>query len=129
MKINKDGQLEIDICSLLDSLSAEDKLQFIETLSCEDAIIKHVADQIFDGFTENVYCGREGFLIEPQTPLMIARERVVKFADETAQKEIDRLKRFAKNQEEQAKKYSDLYWELYYNWPKGYPKPIKGENF
>lgn len=129
MKINKEGKLELDICELLDSLPEQDKLSFIESLSCEDAIIKHVTDQIFEGFTENLYYGGECGKVEPQTPLELARERVIKFADETARKEIARLKRFAKNQEEIAKKYEDRYWVLWHKWPQGYLKPKEGESF
>lgn len=129
MKINKEGKLELDICELLDSLPEQDKLNFIESLSCEDIIIKHVTDQIFDGFTQNVYCGREHGRIEPVSPIEFARERVIKFADETAQKEIERLRKFAKNQEEIAKKYEDRYWALWHKWPQGYLKPKEGESF
>jgi hypothetical protein len=92
-----------------------EKVELIETLSCDDAIIKHVTDQIFDGFTTNIYSGSEGFTIEPRTPLELARARVIKHASEVAQKEVERLKRIARNQEEQAKKYEDMYFELLEN--------------
>lgn len=114
MKINKDGKLEIDILTLLESLSDDYKKEFIESLSCEEVIIKHVADQILTGWTENSYCGRTGFNVEPRTALELARAEVIKLAPEVAQQEIERLKRFAKQQEEFANKYRDDYFELYH---------------
>jgi hypothetical protein len=116
-KLNK-GQLTIDISDLLDSLSPEDKIELIETLACQDTIIKHVADQILTGWTENCYSGGTSYSIEGHTPLDLARKRVIELAPEVAREEIERLKRFAKNQEENAKKYMDKYFALYHAWPR-----------
>jgi hypothetical protein len=115
-KLNQ-GKLTIDISDLLDSLSPEDKIELIETLACQDAIIKHVADQILTGWTENCYSGGTGYSIEGHTPLDSARKRVIELAPEVARQEIERLKRYAKNQEEIAKKYEDRYFALHYAWP------------
>jgi hypothetical protein len=116
-KLNK-GQLTIDISELLDSLSDEDKIELIETLACQDAIIKHVADQILTGWTENCYSGGTSYAVEGHAPLDLARKRVIELAPEVAREEIERLKRFAKNQEEDAKKYMDKYFKLYHDWPR-----------
>lgn len=110
--INKDGKLEIDISELLDRLSEDKKLELIESLSCQDSIIKHVSDQILTGFTENCYSGGIDYAVEQTSPLGKARQRVIELAPEVAQQEIDRLKRSAKNQEDQAKKYQDMYYDL-----------------
>jgi hypothetical protein len=126
MNITKDGKIEIDISDWLDHLTEKKKLELIETLSCQEDIIKHVADQILTGWTENAFHGLTGFGIEPRTALELARQRVVELAPEVAQTEIDRLKRFAKNQEEIAKKYEEKYFALYEAWPNGYIKPAKG---
>lgn len=55
-----------DFSSLIDLMSDEQQLELIETLSCYDAVLKHVTDQIIDlnGITENGYggsslCGHE----------------------------------------------------------------------
>lgn len=110
--INKDGKLEIDICELLDRLSEGKKIELIESLSCQDSIIKHVSDQILTGWTENAYSGRIDYAIQQTSPLGKARQRVIELAPEVAREEIDRLKRFAKNAEEQQKKYEDMYYDL-----------------
>jgi len=116
-KLNK-GQLTIDISNLLDSLSPEDKIELIETLACQDTIIKHVADQILTGWTENCYSGGTSYAVEGHAPLDLARKRVIELAPEVARQEIDRLKLFAKNKEEQVKIYSDKYFALYHAWPR-----------
>jgi hypothetical protein len=122
-KLNQ-GQLTIDISVLLDSLSPEDKIELIETLACQDTIIKHVSDQILTGWTENCYSGGTGYSIEGHTPLDLARKSVIQLAPEVARQEIERLKRFAKNQEENADKYSSAYYKLYNAWPEGFKKPV-----
>jgi hypothetical protein len=47
------------VSSLLDLLTPEQQLEAVESLSCYDAVIKHVSDQILDlyGMTDNGYCG------------------------------------------------------------------------
>lgn len=125
--INKDGKLEIDICELLDKLSDDKKLELIESLSCQDSIIKHVSDQILTGWTENAFSGGLGYAIEQMSPLGKARQRVIELAPEVAREEIERLKRFARNAEEREKKYTDLYFALYYAWPKGFEMPKEGK--
>ena len=58
MNINyKDGKLQIDLHDLLDNVREEDLNEFLETVSCNDKVIKHVTDQILDRWTENCYSG------------------------------------------------------------------------
>ena len=58
MNINyKDGKLQIDLHDLLDNVREEDLNEFLETVSCNDKVIKHVTDQILDKWTENCYSG------------------------------------------------------------------------
>jgi len=126
-KINKEGKIEIDLFSLLESMSDESKLILIETLSCEKAIIKHVSDQILDGFTENVYSGGSGYgEIDHLSPLDEARRRVAKGASELSEKIIGELEWRVKREKEQAQKYMDAYFILYHAWPEGYRKPEAG---
>jgi hypothetical protein len=126
-KINKEGKIEIDLSSLLESMSDESKIILIETLSCERAIIKHVADQILDGFTENVYSGSSGYgEIDHLSPLDEARRRVAKGANKVSEKIISELEWRAKREKEQAQKYMDAYFVLYHAWPEGYRMPKTG---
>ena len=58
MTINyKDGKLQVDLHDLLDNVREEDLSEFLESVSCNDKVIKHVTDQIIDKWTENCYSG------------------------------------------------------------------------
>jgi hypothetical protein len=49
MNINyKEGKLQIDLHDLLDNVREEDLNEFLESVSCNDKVIKHVTDQILD---------------------------------------------------------------------------------
>jgi hypothetical protein len=128
MKLDK-GKIIIELTDLLDSMTSEAKIELIETLSCDEAIIKHVADQILTGFTENIYSGAESFNAEPKTALDSARARVIELAPEVAAREVERLRKIAIDREKVAKEADDRYWALYHAWPKGYSMPKKGKNF
>lgn len=126
-KINKEGKVEIDLQDLFRSMSDESKLVLIESLSCEDAIIKHVADQILDGFTENVYSGASGYgEVDHLSPLDEARRKVAKGASEASEKIISELEWRLKREKEQAQKYLEAYIQLDDAWPQGYGKPETG---
>jgi hypothetical protein len=127
VEIDKKGKLEIDLWALFQSISDESKLILIESLSCEDAIIKHVADQIVDGFTENVYSGSSGYgEIEHLSPLDEARRKVAKGAGELSNKIIAELEWRVKREKENAQKYMDAYYKMYHAWPDGLTKPDVG---
>jgi hypothetical protein len=54
MRIKIDqGNLVVDIFSLLEGLSAEDRLKLADTLACTNEVITYVAQQILDGWTEH----------------------------------------------------------------------------
>jgi hypothetical protein len=126
-KLNKEGKLEIDLSSLFDSMLNESKLILIESLSCEDSIIKHVVDQILYGFTENVYSGGSRYgEADNLSPLDDARRKVAKGASEVSEKIISELEWQVKREKEQAEKYMEAYFKLYHAWPRDYPKPQTG---
>lgn len=111
MKVDKDDNLVIDLVYLFDNMSDECKLRIAESLSCEDVIIKHVTDQIFDGLTENGYCGGE--ILNQQrlgTALQNARERVRKEGNRLLVKELNRLRRELENR----RGYMDAGWNKYH---------------
>ena len=111
MKLDKDDNLMIDLMFLFDNMSDENKLSLVERLSCEDVIIKHVTDQIFEGLTENGYGGSE--LCDQQrlgTPLQDARERVRKEGNRLLVKELSRLRRELENR----RGYMDAGWNKYH---------------
>jgi len=93
IKLEK-GNLILDLSSLFDLMSGEEKVKLIESLSCEDAIIKHVADQLLDKWTENSYCGSTGWgESQPRTPIDVARREIAKRAGGVAKREVEDMER------------------------------------
>lgn len=92
---NKDGKLEFYLRSLLECVSEESRVELIEFLSCDEAIIKHVTDQILDGWTENLYAGASecGASPNPYNALDKARREISKRSSEIAKEEILKLER------------------------------------
>ncbi len=87
------GMMTIKIDYLLDAMSDYDKLDLAQRLSCDDAIIQHVADQITEGSTEDGSSGGRIYppSASPTTPLDKASRQVAKASGEIARKEIERL--------------------------------------
>lgn len=109
-----EGALTLDIYCLLEIMSDADKLALVEVLACDDAVIKRVAEQILDGYTENGSHGPRSLSHEPSTPLSIAIRRTAKLAGEVAKREIEDLERRAAEQARIAEEYSQKYWDLYH---------------
>lgn len=75
MKV-KDNCLQIPIKDLLESLTGQDRIDLIESLSCESDVIMAVADLIVDGYTANGSAPGSWPLrlrSQPQTPLECVR--------------------------------------------------------
>ena len=90
----KDGRVILDLHfhSALGSMSLEQKLELIESLSCDEHIIKHVADQITGRCTENGYYGASGATsAEPYTALDAAARQIAKASCDIAKEQIERL--------------------------------------
>ena len=89
----KDGNIEFDLHDLLMSVSAESKAEMIESLACDDEIIKHVADQIITKWTENCCSGGAACTAgaDPRFGLDWAWREVAKRSSEVAEREIKRL--------------------------------------
>lgn len=87
------GSLQIDIYQLLQAMDEKSKIAFIESLACDDAVIKHVTDQILEGWTESGCHGSQLCTASPQAYHGIDRawRQVAKRSDEVAKKEIERL--------------------------------------
>lgn len=90
-----DGRLSFDVDEFLNLIPAEEKVSLIETLACSDEILKHVADQLLDGWTES---GQHGGILctaspdpHPGNVLDFQRRRIARGAGEVAAKEIKRL--------------------------------------
>ena len=107
-----DDTLSINVIDLLSSLSHEQEQELIEKLSCSDAVIKHVADQISQGSTENGHSGWESCGGVATTPLSIAIRTCAKSSSELARKEIENLERNLASAEKQKQSYMDKFYEL-----------------
>jgi hypothetical protein len=90
MKIDiKDCALQIDIPSLLESLSGEALHTLIASLACQEEVIRRVSEQILHGVTEDGWGGLVGG-VEYRYPnaIMTARRYLAMNASEVAAREI-----------------------------------------
>ena len=88
---------------LLDSVKEEDLNEFLETVSCNDKVIKHVTDQILDRWTENCYSGGAACTADADAKwgLDKAWREVAKRSGEVAKREIERLEEALKRRNEE----------------------------
>lgn len=121
----ENGFIKIRLVSILETLTEQEKLNLIEELSCEETIIKHVSDQLLNGWTENGYYG--GQLCSPPTDDIIgtaldnARRRIALGAGDVSKSEIKKLQQALIFEREQVQKYRDDYFRLYHNQSKYSP--------
>ena len=113
MKINSEGRLEIYVEDIFDNLPKNSVLELIERLSCSEIVIKHVADQLLEGWTENGYCGSMNInSLTPSTEISIARDKIAKGADILARNRILELELAVKSAENLTKAGWDAYHKL-----------------
>ena len=88
-----DGQIQIDIYELLANTPKEQKAVMIEVMACDDDIIKHIVDQLLQGWTENDLAGVRNYtaIQNPKSGLDWACREIAKRSSEVARKEIERL--------------------------------------
>lgn len=68
--------VKFDLEGIIDSMTDEELADMAQSLSCRDAIIRAVCDQLCDGFTENVSSGFDSTLAEARRSIM---DRVEQF--------------------------------------------------
>ena len=106
LEINKYLSIEIsDPNELIELMSDSEKVELIESLSCHESVIKHVADQLIHGCTENEYHGTISYSESPSTALQVAKRQLIENVNSLAYEEIKRLERLVKREKEQT-----LYW-------------------
>lgn len=102
---------KVNYFDFIDNIPEKETLELIESLSCNDKVIEHVINQIFDGWTENGCSGGErSGNTYPTTALEKARERVSKEANWLCRKEVKRLQRVCESKD----KLSDAGWDAYH---------------
>lgn len=118
MKLQVTNYLAIELTEpneLLELMSEDDKLHFMQSLSSHEIIIKHVADQIINGYTEDGYSGSySGVESQPHTALQTAVRDISINSDEIARKEIEILQKALAAAEIARDEYSNKYWDLYH---------------
>ncbi len=123
----KDGKLIISIIQIIECLSLEDKQQIIDTLSCEDDIIKNVTDQLLTGFTEMGSHGSTGSQSSTDpTPLDKARMEIALRSGEVAEKEIKSMKDTLKWEKACCDSYRDWGFKMYHGRE---PLPVPSINY
>ena len=113
VKINDTVSITIDHPEdLVQLMTDEDKVDLITSLSCHDAVIDHVAQQIAFGMTEDGSFGSITYSDTPSTPLDKARRLVAENSSDVAKKEIAKLVDLIESQKTLAAKGWDKYHEL-----------------
>ena len=110
MKVNSEGKIEIDAQDIFDNLPEDSVLGLIESLSCSEVVIKHVADQLLEGWTESGYCGSTCINLKPSTEINIARDKISKGAGDIAKNRILELELLVK----QAEDLTSAGWDAYH---------------
>jgi len=110
MKVNSEGKIEIDAQDIFDNLPKDSVLELIESLSCSEVVIKHVADQLLEGWTENGYSGSAYISLNPLTEINIARDKIAKGSDKVAKDRILELELLIK----QAEDLTNAGWDAYH---------------
>ena len=87
-----DGVVTVPIRMLLERARDADLVGFLDDLSTREAVIKHVADQIVAGCTDQGSWGARGVDVAmPTTALDVAQRRIAEMSSEIARDEIARL--------------------------------------
>lgn len=89
--------VETPIDELLQSITGQARADLLESLACDDAVIRHVMDQVLSGLTVNGSCGAEhdkDWDIADGYPsaLESARRGVIQFAEPATKRYIERLR-------------------------------------
>lgn len=70
-----------------DQMNGEMRQYLIESISCADEVIGHVASQLVDGYTDNGFSGR--WSSNRNTALQKAREQIAKNSDYAVKRTIE----------------------------------------
>ena len=101
---------------LLELIEDEDKIHFLQSLSCNESVFKHVADQIISGCTEGGYRASTGELQStPNTILQNAVRIIAKNASAIADEQITELERKLKEVEDSSEEWRNKYYDIWHN--------------
>ena len=118
MKLQVTKYLAIELTEpneLVELMSEEDKLHFMQSLSSHEIIIKHVADQIINGSTDDGYSGSFSMVkSKPDTALQTAIRDISINSSEIAKSEIESLQNTLAAAEKVRDEYMNKYYDLYH---------------
>lgn len=110
-KYDKEGNLTVSIYDFVDMMPEGAKKELIELLSCQDNIIEHVRQQVFEGYT-NINFLSAGEVCDDlrlSTPLQQFREDIRQTGDDMLRKEIERLRELV----EDKRRHYESGWDEY----------------
>jgi len=90
-----DGKIVFDIHDALEQLIPKHKAELVETLACDDDIIKFVTQQVIDGWTDSGFHGSTFCSAQPAPTrgLDWARREIAKASGDIAKQEIESLEK------------------------------------
>lgn len=108
------GNLVVDFHELLSCIDPEHRPELVESLACDDEIIRHVAAQIISRWTDNCWSGGSYVTAYPDdgTPLDRAWREVAKRSGEVAKREIERLEEALRQKTEECRMAHDEIYRL-----------------
>ena len=108
----EDGRLSINVWDLLSAMTGDERVFLVDTLSCQEDVIRHVCAQIVDGYTEDGSAGATSYSAVPHTALDAVKRRIAESASDIAKDEIAKLTRLVESSEKRANEWCDKYHEL-----------------
>lgn len=116
MKLQVTKYMSIELTEpneLVELMSEDDKVEFMQSLSCHDSVINYVAQQIINGCTDDGFHGGvTSVSANPSTPLQNAQREVAKNSGDIARKEIESLEKALNNAVKSSDEWQDKYYEL-----------------
>jgi hypothetical protein len=99
-------KLQLDPYEILhDIMTGEQRQLLIESLSCSDDVIGHVAEQLVDGYTYNGFSGR--WSTGRNTALQQARQKIAENSDYSVKNTIKDMESHIKSLEDMLQWYRD----------------------
>lgn len=91
-----------DLDELIYALEPAERLYFLESLACQDEILEHVMEQVFEGYTSNEYMhGWDSYSWNGSTPLQVFKKKMFEVgAIPEMNKYVELLEREIKRNEE-----------------------------
>ena len=100
---------------LINLINEDDRVHFMQSLSCHDEVFKHVADQIINSMTVDGYSASQTIVKpNPTTALQSAVRQVAHMSSDVASKEIERLERELQRVSKLCDEFQDKYYDLYH---------------